>query len=433
MILPVFIEQVFVVMLSVVSTFLSSMVSEQAVSAVGVIDGLNLLFTGLFIGVGTGATVIMSQYSGRQEHDKADYCVPQLMTAMLAVCTSVAALILIFSGVICNFLLGGAEPAVLESGFIYLVCISASYPLLGVFMATSGILRGLGDMRTSMNIVIVMNIVNAVVSSVSIFLFDAGVWGIGIGIIMARVAAFFICMYVLRRRRDFKHRLRDLVARPDRSIQRMIFKIGIPIAFERMLFQLGRFVTHTFIIPMGTPSLSSYSVALAIVTVYELPATSLNIAGMTIVGMNAGSGDRKAAQRAAGLLILINSGVLAVLSLALIWFSGWFVSLYGLSGESAEMATRCVQMYLIVSPFLWAPSWVPGSLFKAAGDIRYTTVVAIVSVFTLRVTLGYVFGVMLELKTVGLYIAMFADWFGRALLFMPRFFRKTWIKGPVVA
>ncbi len=430
---PLLLEQLFLVLIGVVNTVMSSNIGAAAVSAVSYIDAFNQLIIAGLTAVATGATVIIAQYTGAGDREKAGEAASQSVLLVLLVSAAVAALLLLFGRPITGLLLSGTEPRVLRDAYIYLICSAVSMPFFGVYSCTSGILRGYGRTGGAMQICVMMNVVNIAVGGLLIYGLHFDVLGVGIALICARAAGAGISLWImLRGRRELG--LESVPKRLDFTMQRTLLKVGLPVAVENVLFYAGRFLTQSFVVGMGTVQMSAYAVTNSIISLVAVPGMALSFAAVTVVGKCVGAGCAGECRKHLWRLALICSGVWALLFTGLVPLPGlWgIIGLYAPTPEAAEIIWQSLAVYLGSAVVFWAPTSIFSYGFKGAGDVRFTTVVTILAMFAVRVWLGYYLGVVLSMGTLGCTLAMCFDWVLRGGIFTARFFQGGWQKKGLV-
>jgi Na+-driven multidrug efflux pump len=80
----------------------------------------------------------------------------------------------------------------------------------------------------------------------------------------------------------------------------------------------------------------------------------------------------------------------------------------------------------ITQPILWSPSFVMPSALRAAGDSNFTSIASLLSMWLLRVVLGYILGITFRFGIIGVWAAMNIEWGMRGLIFGWRFKGKKW-------
>src|SRR4051794_36185909 len=134
-ILPLFVDQAFLILMSFLNTAMISSAGVAAVSAVSMVDSLNIFLIGIFIAVSTGGTVIVAQYKGSGNNELVSNTATQAISAVTLLSILLSVLIIIFNEPILNLLFGKAEADVFQNAKLYLIGSCISYPFIAIFQA----------------------------------------------------------------------------------------------------------------------------------------------------------------------------------------------------------------------------------------------------------------------------------------------------------
>jgi Na+-driven multidrug efflux pump len=198
-ILPIFVDQAFLILMSLLNTAMISSAGVAAVSAVSMVDSLNIFLVNVFLAVATGGTVMVAQYKGSGNIGMVSKTATQAISSVTIFSVVISVLVIIFHTPILNFLFGNAEADVFENARVFLIGSCISYPLIAIFQAVSGALRGVGETKPCLNLSLLMNLINTGLNVLLIMVLHMGVNGLVIATILARtlgVAASLI--YIIK-------------------------------------------------------------------------------------------------------------------------------------------------------------------------------------------------------------------------------------------
>lgn len=191
--LPIMIEQTFVMLLGVCNTMMAGHIGEEAVSAIGMVDTINMVFISFFAALSVGATVIVAQEIGKGEHKQANEIAKQALVSGMVLSLIITIFLWIFRTDIINFLYGSAEEKIKIDAKLYIEFTFLTYPFIAIEQIANGILRGCGDTKTPMYITIFMNVINIVLGYTLIYgidflnIYSFGIKGAAIAIAIARL------------------------------------------------------------------------------------------------------------------------------------------------------------------------------------------------------------------------------------------------------
>jgi Na+-driven multidrug efflux pump len=215
--------------------------------------------------------------------------------------------------------------------------------------------------------------------------------------------------------------------RPDVLVLKKVFSIGLPSAIENLTFNGGKLITQTYIVFLGTDAIAANYIASAIANFLQVPANSLGIAATTLVGQAVGKRDREAARRALSVVVALGALSLLIVGVPCVPLAGALSSLYSRDPEVIRTSASLLRLNAIVSPLIWAVSFIMPAGFRGAGDATFPMAVSMASMWIIRVSLGYVFALPLGMGVLGVWLAMMIDWVARAIFFELRLHSGKWL------
>lgn len=425
LIVPLVIEQLLSITVGLSDSLMVSQVGEAAISAVSLVDTVNVLLVNAFASLATGGAVITGQYLGRREVDKAGHSAQQLLLFMAEVSLAVMVLFYLGKGFVLNVVFGQVEADVAAYANTYYMIVEASIPFLALYSAGAALFRVMGNSGTSMWVSTAMNAINVVGNGLLIFVFHRGVEGVAIPTLVSRIFAA-AAMLVLLRRLNLPIQVERFTFRHDRFVVKNILHFGVPNGIEGSMFQLGKILLLSTVSVLGTASVAANAIGNTLASFQVVPGTALGLAIVTVVSRCAGASEydraryytKKMMRTAYLYTVLVIALILACLPLIL--------KLYNVSDQAREWATQILWMHGLCGILIWPLAFTLPQALRAAGDTRFTMVASTVSMWTLRVGLGVLLGRYWGFGVLGIWMAMFADWALRAALFVPRFHGHKW-------
>ena len=180
LLVPLVIEQFLAVTVGIADTMMVSHAGEAAISGVSLVDMINGLIINLFAALATGGAVVISQYLGARQREKARAGAGQLFSLAAIAGVGLMALSLALARPILRLFFGAIAPDVMAAALTYLRISALSFPFLAVYNAGAALFRSLGNSQVSMRISILMNLVNVAGNAVCVFGLGMGVAGVAI-------------------------------------------------------------------------------------------------------------------------------------------------------------------------------------------------------------------------------------------------------------
>lgn len=424
LIAPLIVEQILAVTVGMADTMMVSSAGEAATSGVSLVDMINNLIINVFAAVSTGGAVVASQYLGHEDKEKARESAGQLILITGLIASVIMALAIVFRGGLLGALYQGVEADVMRNALVYLVLSALSYPFLAVYNSCAALFRSMGNSEISMQVSIVMNVINVTGNAFFIFGMKWGVAGAALASLIARVIACVILFVRLCDRRLTIYVGKGL-SWNGKMIAR-ILHIGIPGGVENSIFQLGRILVVSIIATFGTAQIAANAVANNLDGMGVLAGQAMNLAMITVIGRCVGAGDFDQAdyyvKKMMKLTYLVN-GVCCGLVLATLPLT---LNLYGLSRETLRLAAVLVLIHDGIGILLWPASFTLPNVLRAANDVKFPMAVSITSMIIFRIGLSYIIGVGMGLGAVGVWMAMIVDWVARVCCFVWRYRSGKW-------
>jgi len=413
-------------------TIMVASVGETAVSAVGLVDSLNMLLINIFAAMSVGASVVISQYIGSRDRKTANLVASQSILASVLLAGVIMIVCLLLGDKMLVMLFGQSEQAILSNASTYFLLSAISYPFLAIHGTSSAIFRSTRNARITMYVSILMNFINICGNALLIYGFGLGVAGAAISTLTSRIIGATIMIYLLLDEKRIINLKGVFPIKIRFDILKKVFSIGIPAGTESVIFQFGKVLTQNYVTGFGTAAITANTVTNSLFTLTSMPGIALNLAIVTIVGQCVGAGKYKEAKSYAIKIVLGGTIALAFTNGLLYLFSGPALSLYKISPDTVTIVKTLILYNCIAQPLFWAFAFITPSALRGSGDAKYTMLVSISTMWIFRVGFGYILAVVWGYGVVGVWVAMFVDWIFRALFFIGRFMSNKWMTKKII-
>jgi len=425
LIVPLVIEQLLAITVGLFDSVMVSQVGEAAISAVSLVDTVNVLLVNTFSSLATGGAAIAGQYLGRRENGKAGHSAAQLLLFMGEVSLVITLLFYLGKGFVLNVLFGQVEPDVAAYANTYYLIVESSIPFLAIYSAGAALFRVMGNSKISMWVSLGMNLINIAGNALLIFGFRMEVEGVAIPTVVSRLAAAVV-MVVLLRQRDLPLRVEKFTLRHDRYVVKHILRFGVPNGLEGSMFQLGKILLLSTVSVLGTASVAANAIGNNIASFHCVAGNAIGLAIVTVVSRCVGAGDYEKARFYTKKLMKYTYFCMTLCILLIFALLPLILRLYNVSEEAERYARIVIFMHGTMGILFWPLSFTLPQALRAAGDTRFTMMVSSVSMWTMRVGFGILLGRYFSYGVVGIWMAMFVDWFLRIAFFLPRFHGHKW-------
>ncbi len=423
---PVLVDQTFVVCLSMLNTSMVSSSGAAAVSAVSMVDSLNLFILNVFIAIATGGTVVIAQYRGSGNREMASKSAPQAFCIVTVVAIVVMVILIAARTWILQGLFGQAEPEVMENANLYFWGSSLSYPCYAMLQSACCSLRGASQTKPSLMISLIANFSLMFLNALFIVGLQMGVLGLAISQNIARfLGAAVGVVYLVKFDHTLDFKVKDIF-KPDFSLQKRILFIGIPFSMEQVFFHGGKIITQTFIVQLGTAAMTVNAIDNSLMGVLQIPANALCLTIVTVVGHCMGRKNVADALKLKRSFLWAASLSLVLMPMILIPLLPVILPLFNPDPAIVGDIYLIIVVTSVCQPLFWPIGFVCPSALRAAGDSKFVSVVSLITMWSVRVVFGYILGILMGVGLLGVWLAMALEWLVRGVVFAARFRGSKW-------
>lgn len=432
MIVPLFFEQLLVMLVGIMDTFIVSYVGEAAVSGVSLVNSFNTIFIYLFTALASGGAVVISQYIGNKDQKNSVRSSSQLLMFSTLFSIVLTCIVLMFHQVILSALFGKVEIDVMNACITYIVISALSYPFIAIYNAGASLFRSMGKTKTTMYVSLASNIINVIGNCIGVFVLHAGVAGVAIPSLIARAfSAIVITNLCFRNDQTTYYTKKDLFAF-DTDILKRVLSIAVPNGIENGIFQFVKVALSSVVALFGTYQIAANGVAQSIWSLAALMGVTLGPVYITVIGQCMGSGNQEQAKyyfKKLNKLAIVLSIVWNLIVLAL---TPLFMHFYQLSSETLQLIFYLVVIHGVFNAIVYPISGPLSNGLRAAGDVKFTMIVSIASTLLARFVFSIIFAIYLNMGVIGIAFAMCLDWTIRAVIFYCRYRSLKWLEFKVI-
>ena len=432
LLVPVVLEQILNSIMGTADTMMVSNVGSAALSAVSLVDSINILLIQAFSALAAGGAIVCAQYIGQKNYEKANMSARQVLFIITAISVAVSAVCLIFQKPLLRLIFGSVEADVMRASETYFFFTALSFPFIASYDAAASIFRAQENTKGPMIISMISNVMNIGGNAVLIWVFHMGVAGAAISTLVSRVFCAVVVLYQLRKDRQPIVVKDYLKIRPDWSMIGRILGLGIPSGIENSMFQLGKLAIQSTVSTLGTAAIAAQAMTNILENLNGIAAIGVGVGLMTIVGQCLGAGRKDEAVYYIKKLCVIAEIVIIVSCLTVYALARPVTILGGMEKSSAAMCIHMITWITIVKPLVWTMAFVPGYGLRAAGDVKFSMITSCCTMWACRFCLCVFLIRILGFGPMGVWIGMFADWTVRGILFTWRFHSRRWLKHKVI-
>ena len=378
---PLLIGNIFQQLYNMVDTWVvGNYVSNAAFSAVGSIGPIINMLIGFFLGLASGAGVVISQYYGAKNEEKVSSTVHTalLMTLIMAAAFTVTGVLMAPHMVD----MMKAPEDVRPEAITYLTIYFSGVVGLMIYNIGAGILRAVGDSRRPFLFLCVSASLNTVLDLLFVLAFDMGVAGVAWATVIAQCVSAVLVLITLARSKScirlIPHKLRI-----SWEMLRKIFKVGIPAALQMAVTSFSNVFVQSYINYFQTDVMAGWTAYNKIDQILFLPMQSIALASTTFVGQNLGRNQVDRAKRGVAISLGMAAVSTVIMMIPVLLFAPHFVAFFNAKPEVVGYGSMLLRA---ISPFyvLCCVNQVYSGALRGAGDSRAPMIIMLFSFVVFR-------------------------------------------------
>ena len=362
------------------SVVVGNFIGSEALAAVGSSNSLINLIIGMFLGIATGAGVIISQYYGAGDEQKLSWAVHTCIALSLIGGVALSILGVLASPLILKWM--GTPEDVMEGSVVYLRIFFSGSLFNLVYNMTAGVLRAVGDSRRPLYYLAVSSAVNVVLDLVFVVGFQMGIAGAAWATIIAQAVSALLALVALMRTQDI-YRVDLKKLKIDVRMMKRILAIGIPSGIQQSIISLSNVIVQSNINIYGSAAMAGYGASSKIDGFVTLPLQSFCIAATTFTGQNIGAKKKKRVIQGIFQGIAISLIYTLILSPILLWRSEDVLRIFGSDPAVLEYGKISMTILIPLYSVLSIHQILMGTL-RGAGKTMVTMMIGLGNMCVLR-------------------------------------------------
>ena len=432
LLIPVVLEQLLNSIMGTADTMMVSNVGSAAISAVSLVDSINVLVIQAFSALAAGGAIVCAQYIGQRNKEKANESARQVLFIITAISAAVSLICLVFQKPLLRLIFGSVEAEVMRASETYFFYTALSFPFIAAYDSAASIFRAQDNTKGPMLISMISNVMNIAGNAVMIWGFHIGVAGAALSTLISRVFCAVVVLIQLRKDRQ-EIVVRDYIRiRPNWSMIKRILGIGIPSGVENSMFQLGKLAIQSTVSTLGTTAIAAQAMTNMLEMLNGTAVIGVGIGLMTVVGQSLGAGKKDEAVYYMKKLMIFSEVFLIACCAVVYVLARPITMIGGMEAKSAEMCLDMMFWITIVKPIVWMFAFIPAYGMRAAGDVKFSMITSCITMWTFRFCLCVYLIRVCGMGPMAVWIGMFTDWTVRAIVFGLRFKSGKWMEHKVV-
>lgn len=356
---------------------------KAGLSAIDAVYGLLRLPVVFFVGLSTGATILISRYFGAKDGDRQRQATNSGILFALTGGAILSLLGILSAPVVLRWL---AVPKELFSMSLrYVQIYFAGFLFLMTYNIGAGILRAIGNSKAPFYILVLSSGLNIFLDLLFVAVFRWGIAGAAGATLLSQLVSAVAVLRALSRS-DTESRLRIEELRFDRKTLRSMLGLGIPIALQGALYPIANMIVQASINATGVDNIAAWALCGKLDFLIWVSLDSMAAAVATFASQNYGSKDAERIRRGTGIGLGITAGTVALLSAVLYFFTASLGKFF-LPPKDYGVIPIAVQIMWMAAPFYVCCAFgdvLSGSI-RGTGDSITPMVVALVTICGARI------------------------------------------------
>lgn len=427
---PAMAESFFVTLAGMIDTMMVSEMGPSAVAAVGLTNQPKFIGLTLFFGINIAVSALIARRKGEQKRESANTVLLTALVLSTILCAVITLLFVVLSPQIME--LAGSNADTHEMAVEYFQIIMGGMFFSVLTMVINAAQRGSGNTRLSMTTNLTSSIVNVFFNYLLIggnLGFPAwGIRGAAIATVLGTVVSAIMAVFSLFRPNSYV-RIPDIIRQKIRMTKeslRSIWKLAYNSSLENIAMRIGFLATALLAARLGTDEFAAHNVGMSILGLGFSFADGMQVAAVALAGEALGAGEKQKAREYGNICQRIGLIISIALAILLLVGGRWFYSLYFREEHILDMG-MLINRYTMVIVLLQISQIIYTGCLRAAGDVRYTLVGALISVTVIRTVVTVVLVLVFNLGLNGIWLGVLSDQLSRFTLMRRRFKQGNWV------
>ena len=422
--LPLLLGNIFQQLYNTVDSFVvGNYVGNEALAAVGASNPLINLIIGFFMGISTGAGILIARYYGGKKQDELERSIHTFIAFSLIVGVLLTIVGLILSPTLLIWLKTPSD--VMPQAVLYLRVYFWGVLFLVIYNAGSGILRAVGNSRNPLYYLAVSSVINVVLDFVFVLGFGMDILGVALATFIAQFVSAILVIYHLVKTEDvYKLVLKNIHI--DKEMLVGIVRLGIPTGIQQTVVSFSNVLVQSYINSFGASAMAAYSAADRFKAFIGMPTNAFSLTITTFTGQNLGARRKDRVQK--GITATVWIGVVAVILLGIptVIYAEELISLFSKSAEVIDFGARQLRIVVPFYTFLTITSILSGAL-RGSGLTIIPMFIMIFS-FTILRQVFLFFAMKISGSMDMIFWSYAVTWFAAMIMTLIYYKKTDWIE-----
>ena len=421
--LPLILGNLFLQLYNFVNSVLvGHFLGDVALAAVGTVYPIVFFLISLIIGIGSGASVVVSHFFGAKQYNKIPLTISTFYIFFIILGLFICFISIVFAQQIFSLLQLEEEIAHLAVSYMRIYMIGMFFSFC--FNSAVSLLRGLGDSKTQLYYLIAANILNGILSYIFLAVMKWDLNSTAWATVISQAAAFFTLFFHLQKTNPYI-KIKKADKYFDKSILKEIVKIGFPTGIQQSVIALSQILIIGIVAMFGSNAITAYSAASRIESIALLIILNFSSALSSFVGQNYGAGLSLRVKKSLTSSLQI-IGIISIITMIVFCFLGRnIMNLFSQTTEVIEIGYQ----YLVIMGLFWITLGAMNifqSFFRGLGDTFIPMLISILSLWIIRIPISYLLS--FKYSTTGIWIGAPISWIIAMIAYIIYYYRSKRMK-----
>ena len=419
---PSVLESFFIALAGLIDTFMVSSIGPNAVAAIGLTTQPKFIALSFFIAISVSVSALVARRKGEQDKKMANQTMVTAMIVALLLCLIISSVFVIFTPQILK--LSGSSHDTHDLGVSYFRIIMGGLIFNVISMTINAGQRGSGNTQ----IAFTTNLVSSLVNILFNYLLINGNFGAGLATVMGAIVAAIMSFSSLFRRSSYMSF--KLIKKYALGFSNFIFKeilaLGSNIFIENIAARIGFLVTAITAAKLGTDQFAAHNVGMNLLSLSFSFGDGMQVAAVALTGNALGARKKDEAIKYGKTCQQIGLSISIIISIILVLFRKNIFRMF-FDDEKIIAMGSIITFYLIFIVIFQISQIIFGGALRAAGDVKYTLAVSLISITFIRSAATLFFVNVLHLGIQGIWMGIMADQISRFVGLWTRFRKGDWV------
>ena len=422
--IPLLIGNVFQQLYNTVDSFVvGNYVGDEALAAVGASTPLSNMIIALFMGISTGAGILIARYYGGQKYEEVDSAIHTFMAFSFIVGFFMTFIGLFLSPYFLDWL--GTPENIMDQATLYLRIYFWGVMFLVIYNSGAGILRAVGDSRHPLIYLAVSSVVNVVLDLVFVLVFDMGIMGVGLATLIAQlISAILVVLHLMRTTEVYQLRFKDI--RIDPLMLEGIIRLGIPTGIQQTVVSFSNVLVQSYVNSFGSTAVAAMSSADKFNGFLGMPTNSFSLTITTFTGQNLGAGKKERVIKGIYTAITMALITMLILGIPTFIYAERLIKIFSKDAEVIAIGAKQLRIMVPFYGFLAINAILSGSL--RGGGLTMVPMMIMITSYTIIRQIFLFFAMKINRSVDMVFWSYSVTWF-ISMFFTILYYKQTnWIE-----